>query len=256
MKNFQYNNTNIFSAAMLQSLLYSIKIIFIIYFLLSERMYSQADYLNASQYQKFATRRKLLANWQINQLADSGALVVRLKSNKKAIDMLIKNNQTQAAKELQTSTNIQNQYIVSAFMRYYNFSKLYFIYDYSSDSLRKKIKGYYFLNANLERDSNLVMKEKFYLIAEKDYVVQSTIGLVPDSLAEKETERGVPIKSVAIVIKNKYGHQLKKPFPYYIKGTKLNKYANYVMKLNEKFKSFKEKNPRKNYPDDLKPYMY
>lgn len=225
-------------------------------FLMVKILHAQSDYLDAEHYKKFAIKRKLLSNWQINQLADSGALVVRLKSNKKAIDHLIKHHQIETAKRLQRSTDIENQYIVSAFIKYYKFSKLYFIYDYSSDSLRKNIRGNYFLNQDLQRDSNIVMKEKFYLIAERDYVVQSTIGFVPDTLADQQTERGAPFKSVAIVIKNKYGHQLKHPFPYYVKGTKITKYDTYVMKLNDHLTKFKQKNPRIPYPDYLKPYMY
>ncbi len=235
----------------------NILILFLI-FCFSKSMFPQPvnDYINTNQYKKFRIRKKMIASWQINQLSDSGALVVRLKSNKKAIDILFKKNQIKAANELKKSTFNQNKIIVDAFLKYYNFSKLYFIYDYSSDSLRKGWRKGFFLNAQLTRDSSIVMREKFYLIAEQGELVQSSIGLIPDSLAAKETERGTPVKQVAIVIRNKYGHQLKHPFPYYIKGTNLKKYSNYLIKLNKALREFKSKNPRQDYPSDLKPFMY
>ncbi len=233
-------------------------LIMIIYILTYPCILSQynKDYLDASQYKKYSQRRQLLANWKINQLADSGALIVRLKSNRKAIDLLKKNKNYSSAKELEQFTQYQNKIIMKAFIHHYKFSKYYFIYDYSSDSLLKGTHKGIFLDTNLNRDSYIEMKEKFYLIAEKDYIIQSSIGLVPDSLAQKITDKGTPVKEVSILIKNKYGHQLKPPFPYYIKGTNPKKYNDYVISLNTAFKKFREKNPRKNYPVELSAYMY
>lgn len=218
--------------------------------------YSQQDYLNQEQFKHFRRRRIFVANWQINQLADSGALVVRLKSNKKSIEALKKLNKLNTAKELEISTYAMNKQIVRAFYHHYHFSKLYFIYDYSYDSLLKKIKGNYFLDTNLQRNPDIQLTEKFYLIAEKDNLVQSSIGFVPESQAKSVSETGAPVKEVAIVIKNKYGHQLKSPFPYYVKGNNILKYPLYVQKLQKRFEEFKSKNPRENYPDDVKPFLY
>lgn len=217
---------------------------------------AQSDYLNKEQFEKFRTKRWLVANWQINQLADSGALVVRLKSNKKAIDILKKENRLNAAKQIEIQTYNENKMMVRSFYKHYNFSKLYFIYDYSSDSLLKGYRQGFFLDSNLQRNRNIQMKEKFYLLAERDYVVQSSIGFVTEADAKKITETGAPIKQVAIIIKNKYGHQLKDPFPYYVKGTNLSKYDIYVQKLVKKLKKFKEKNPRTDYPEFVLPFLY
>jgi hypothetical protein len=61
---------------------------------------------------------------------------------------------------------------------------------------------------------NVEMKEEFYLIAERDYAYNSSIGYVKEDTARFVFESGNPIKERAIVLKNKYGHQLKAPFPY------------------------------------------
>ena len=215
-----------------------------------------AQHTQPRTFEHFAKRRYLLANWQINQLADSGALIIRLKSKRKTIEALKKNNQLKAAKELEQTVYAENKMIVRAFARHYTFSKFYFIFDYSSDSLLKGFRKGFFLDTNLTRQPTITMSEKFYLIAEQDALVESALGLIPDSLASSVTETGAPVKQVAIVIKNKYGHQLKRPFPYYVKGTKLKKYSEYVLKLNNQFQTFQSKNPRIPYPRDLKPFMY
>lgn len=207
-------------------------------------------------FEKYAQRRHIIANWQINQLADSGVLIVRLQSHKKIIDHYLKNNQPQKAREWQQIAYLQNKYIVSAFAKYYNFSKIYFMYDYSSDSLLKNYRKGIFLDTNLNRNPDIEMKEKFYLLAERSEIIESSIGLVPDSIAPHISETGATIKHVAIVIKNKYGHQLKRPFPFYVKGNNLKKYKEYVIKLNKNLHQFKEKNPRIQYPIDVKPYLY
>jgi hypothetical protein len=76
------------------------------------------------------------------------------------------------------------------------------------------------------------MTEKFYLLAEKDFIYNSSIGFVKEDTAKYVKENGDRSIEVAVVLKNKYGHQLKKPFPFYIKQAFLksaSKYENSVM---------------------------
>ena len=52
----------------------------------------------------------------------------------------------------------------------------------------------------------------------------------------------------AIVIKNKYMHQLKRPFPFYVEGYESHGYDKYVAELNYNFlKFYGEENVRKVY---------
>ena len=72
-----------------------------------------------------------------------------------------------------------------------------------------------FLDSMLVIDSSIVMKEKFYLLAETDNIYNSSIGFVKEEEARAQIERGSETTVDAlIVLKNKYGHQLKHPFPY------------------------------------------
>src|SRR5690606_25861121 len=41
-------------------------------------------------------------------------------------------------------------------------------------------------------------------------------GFLPEVAADTVVEAGSPTREMAIVVKNKYGHQLKGPFPYYV----------------------------------------
>lgn len=230
------------------------KFLLIFLILITSNIYSQSN--NDYQFYKFRQRRILLANWQINQLADSGALIVRLKSNRKAIELLKSKQQLKTAREIEQTTFLENKKIVSAFARKYKFSKLYFLYDYSSDSLLKGFRKGFFLDTNLNRNTDIELKENFYLIAERGSLVESHLGLIPDSLATKVSESGPTSKDVAIIVKNKYGFQLKHPFPYYINGMNINKYDIYVTKFVNKLNKFKQKSPRVEYPLDLRPYMY
>jgi hypothetical protein len=171
------------------------------------------DYKNKEQFERFLKRRKVVGAWQINQLR-TGALVVRLKTNKILINALLKQGDIVSAREKQFEMKCININIMRAFRYNYDFSKVYFIYSSSSDSLLKGIRNNIFLDSNLMIDPSIKMNEKFYLLAERDNAYNSSIGFVKEDTAKNLKENGYSIKEMAIVVKNKYGHQLKKPFPY------------------------------------------
>ena len=95
---------------------------------------SDKDYKDKDQFERFYKRRVAIAAWQINQLRE-GALVVRLKTNELLIQSLLKQNQTNLALEKQLETAAINVNTMRAYINNYTFSKLYFIFSNSSDSL-------------------------------------------------------------------------------------------------------------------------
>jgi hypothetical protein len=172
------------------------------------------DYKDPQQFEKFRKRRKIIAAWQINQLKD-GALVVKLKTNIKQIDAFNNHGEKDKAIEKIIETYIVNKNIMMAYLDNFKFCKIYFIYSNSHDSLQKGVRTGIFLDTNLTIDPNISMTEKFYLIAEKDFSYNSSIGFVKEDSAKFVREKGNPSGGMYdIVIKNKYGHQLKRPFPY------------------------------------------
>jgi hypothetical protein len=172
------------------------------------------EYKDKEQFDHFASRRRTIAAWQIAQLKE-GALVVRLKTNHLLVEALLKQGRTQQAEEKRIQTMAANRNTMRAYMDHYNFSKVYFIYSHSSDSLLKGTRSNIFLDTTLRVNPSIVMTEKFYLIAERDDAYNSSIGFVPEDSATLVREQGNAVREMAVIVKNKYGHQLKRPFPYY-----------------------------------------
>lgn len=172
------------------------------------------DYKDKEQFEKFYKKRKAVGNWQINQLK-KGALVIKLKTNQKLIDELIKKGNKEMAESKRLETFVINRSIMSAFIDKFTFCKVYFIYSHYSDSLLNGARKGIFVDTNMAVNPEIEMKEKFYLIGERDRIYNSSIGFVPEDSARIVKERGNPSGyDVLAVVKNKYGHQLKKPFPY------------------------------------------
>jgi len=229
-------------------------ILFVVWLFLSNVSFTQTNNEFKIRYNKL---RNYIAEWQIHQLADSGALIVRLPSKQKLIQILTNNQQNKQVEQIQKQRDYENTIIIKAFLTNYNFSPVYFTYDYLSlDIIKGKLKDV-FLNENLQIDSTIYLKQTYYLFADiQSPIIESTLPIVPDSIAPKVSETGSSIKTAAILIKNQYGHQLKRPFPYYVSGTNIMKYEKYVSKLNKNFLKFYQKTNRPQYILELKPYLY
>jgi hypothetical protein len=183
------------------------------------------DYKDPAQFYKFHKRSKIVSAWQINELKN-GALVVRLRTNKKLIDALRAEGKEEMASEKEAEQFIINKNTVIAYVRNFSFCKLYFTYSNNSDTLLKGARTGIFLDTNLVVDPTIKMTENFYLLAERDYAFNSSIGFVREDSAGLVKETGNPVREMGVVIKNKYGHQLKGPFPYYVKDKT---FANYTV---------------------------
>lgn len=181
----------------------------------NESVYNPKDYKDNSQFHNFYKRRTAISKWQINQLKN-GALVVRLHNNKTLIESLRKMGKADLATQKEYEMMAINKNIILAFKKNYNFSPVYFFYSSNSDTLLKGARSGIFLDTNLTVDPSISLKEKFYLIAEKDDVYNSSIGFVTEDTARYVKEVGNASKEAAMVIKNKYGHQLKEPFPFFV----------------------------------------
>ncbi len=248
----------------------------------NKSVYNPPDYKDNTQFEHFYKRRNAVSKWQINQLKN-GALVVRLHNNKKLIDGLRKMGKADLATQKEYEMMAINKNIVLAFQKYYTFSKVYFFYSHHSDTLLNGTRSGIFLDSNLVVDPSIEMKEKFYLLAEKDDVYNSSIGYVREDTARFLKEIGNPSKEAAIVIKNKYGHQLKDPFPFYVtnkstitgtpivkikvgetivpvtveKRQRLERHYVYVSGLNRYLNIFYKENAGYEVTDeDVKPFLY
>lgn len=175
---------------------------------------NEREYKDSKQFKNFRKRSQAVTAFQIAELK-KGALVVRLKTNQLLVNALLKSGDTILANEKQLEIAGTNINLMKAFLNAYDFSKVYFIYPGSADSLLKGIRSNIFLDTNLRVNQAITMTESFYLLAEKDYAYNSSIGFVKEDTAKFIKEEGYGVKEMAVVVKNKYGHQLKKPFPYF-----------------------------------------
>ncbi len=267
------------------------KIIFAFLFAVSYCGFSQSDadkvfrpqeYKNEEQFKNFQKRRNAIGKWQINQLKN-GALVVRLHNSKTLIESLRKMGKADLAAQKEQEMMAINKNIVMAFYRCYNFSKVYFFFSNHSDTLLKGARSGIFLDTNLVVDAKIEMKEKFYLLAEQDDAYNSSIGFVREDTARFIKESGNASKDCAMVIKNKYGHQLKDPFPFFVinkstitgtpvtlvmiggvivrvnveKKQRLEKHYAYVSNLNRYLFNFYNENKDYEVTDpEIKPFLY
>lgn len=167
-------------------------------------------------FKKYGKRAGQIAAWQIQNLK-FGALVVRLQTNQRKIEAYRKIGQEKQALEVIAQTQFYNKLIIKAFNKKFDFCKVYFIYANCSDSLLKGVRQGIFVDTTLSVNPSIVMNEKFYILAERDRVYNSSIGFVKEDTAKYVSESGNSSIEAAMVLKNKYGHQLKSPFPFYIK---------------------------------------
>lgn len=248
----------------------------------NESVYNPKDYKDNSQFKHFYNRRFDVAKWQINQLKN-GALLVRLHNNKTLLDGLRKMGKADMATQKEYEMLAINKNIMLAFKKHYTFSPVYFFFSSNSDTLLNGARSGIFLDTNLTVDPTIILKEKFYLLAEKDDVYNSSIGFVREDTARFVKEIGNPSKEASMVIKNKYGHQLKDPFPFYVvskstvtgtpvvyikvgvaiipvnleKKQRLERHYVYVANLNKYLQSFYTKNKDYQATDpDVKPFLY
>jgi len=227
---------NLIMVAKLNSLL--VVLLFFANLISAQKNANYTDYKDQKEYQKYYKTRKAVANCQIEKLKN-GALVVVLKDNKLLINSLIKNNNIELAKTKFLEQYVINKNILFAFKKVYNFSNLYFIYSSSIDSLTKGLRNNIFLDTTLTVNNQIHMNESFYFLCFRDFVYSSSIGFIKEDTAMYVTENGNSGGTEYFVVKNKYGHQLKKPFPFYNEGLK-NMYAGIkgkIFEIQTKFES-------------------
>ncbi len=176
------------------------------------------DYKSDTTYKNFDKLRYKVAYAQINALK-KGALLVRLKTNKRAISKLKSVGNYDLATNLEKETELENKIIMSAYKKEFTFCPVYFFYSESSDSIRKNNLSGIFVDTTLQVSASIVCNASFFLVAEQDGIYNSSLGLVPESLAKTSRESGSYSRDAPIVVKNKYFIQLHKPFPFFqIKG--------------------------------------
>lgn len=240
-------------------------ILFLVCLILGFPVFSQGNGVQAptvnnfkedSSYTNFSKYHIGVAKAQIVALKNSGALLVRLKTNANTINRLKKAGNIDLATQVERETQLNNKTIVRAYNKEFKFCPVYFFNSDCSDSVKHKNLENIFVDSTLSINSSIVCKASFYLIAEQGSVYDSSLGIVPESKASIAIEKGTATKEVAIVIKNRYFIQLHKPFPYYQQGYSIKKYAEFVKKFNKELQDFYTKSSSYQMPPEIKEFVY
>ncbi|MES2761963.1 MAG: hypothetical protein V4677_07150 [Bacteroidota bacterium] len=214
------------------------------------------NYKTDSSFANFDKLRFTVARAQITLLKDSGALLVRLKTNANTIKRLKTAGNIDLATQVERETQLNNKTMMRAYRNEFKFCPVYFFTSDYSDSVKHKSLAGIFVDSNLVVDPTIVCKASFYLIAEQGSIYESSLGIVSESKASTAVERGTSTKEASIVVKNRYFIQLHKPFPYYQQGYTIKKFAEHVRKFNASLDEFYKKNSPYTIPPEVRPYVY
>ena len=142
----------------------------------------------------------------------NGALIVRLQSKNNKIQKLEEliaspevsaSKKEQLRKELTATIDDRNRYnieLVTAITDLYSFSQVYFMYDTASISLKNGTRNGIFLNANMEYDPGITLKEDHFFV-------------LRTGTTDSSTTTGLS----ALVIMDDKLKDMKRPFPYYVR---------------------------------------
>ena len=172
------------------------------------------DYKSDTAFKDFNKLRHKVAYAQIN-LLKKGALLVRLKTNSRAITKLKAAGNIDLATNLAKETELENKIVMSAYKKEFDFCPVYFFYSDFSDTIRKGLLTGIFIDSTLNINPAIVCHATFFLIAEQDGIYNSSLGIIPESFAKQASENGSYGRDAGIVMKNKYFLQLNKPFPFF-----------------------------------------
>ncbi|MDA0199793.1 MAG: hypothetical protein OT643_13590 [Bacteroidetes bacterium] len=217
---------------------------------------SQTNTLQPPAVQKtipqFADMRKnanSFAQYQINNLKDGGAILVRLSTRQKTINAMLKQGLNERAAAFALETEQKNLQIAAQIKNHIDFCPVYFFYSDDTEQLLLGKRTGFLRNALLELDTNLIVPD-FYVVLERgpvyakdasyfdkpDQAVTGEFNL-PNTTAKPYTQH-VLIRD-ALVFKDASLVQMAPPFPYYrTTGFTKKALAQKIKKLNKALHNF------------------
>lgn len=163
---------------------------------------------------------------QLIMLKEKGVLLVRLHSSRNKINALREKGYEEDATSTEAEQRRVNREIVYAFIEKYDFSEVYFFYDYNSTEILNGNFKEFLLDKNFEL-ALLKKSPEFYLIGDFSQTEKMSIS--------------------ALVIMDKNYEQLESPFPFYQRSTYFLSLLSYSkgevvekinLRLNEKYKKY------------------
>ena len=198
-------------------------------------------------------KRKESTN-QVQELNNT-ALLVRLKSYKKQLDLLTDDKYKSRKEAIIKHRDEENQEIIDAFDKAFDFCPVYFFYNSDSKKVLEKDFKNLFLNHELKKDPNITFSLDTFLIGEFGYAVtDSSVTFGTGDVYKNGVNNADGYSNSAITssdfenygfsIKNQEFKLIQKPFPGFTSG-----YFAFVKrepkaiaeKLNRNLHKYKEK---------------
>jgi hypothetical protein len=122
---------------------------------------------------------------QLEQFDRSSVLIVRLQSNRNKIEALEKkielnasdDNVKQQLERIKLETDIRNKLIINAFVNYFDYAEVVFIYDTASTALKNGNWEGLLFDKDLQ-NSNLSLAERTFLVVSENVASTSMEGLI------------------------------------------------------------------------------
>jgi len=177
---------------------------------------------------KRKTSNQKAAKVKIGELKRS-ALLVRLRSYKKQLDLLEGEQYANRKQLIIDKRDKDNKEIMTSFKEEFDFCPVYFFYNYDTKKVLNKQFDGIFLNSNLEKDANISFDLDTFMIGELGYMITDTTNT--DSYVDvyKNGYNNAEGYSKSSTVESNLAHYgfsirnqdlkfIAKPFPGYISG--------------------------------------
>ncbi len=156
-----------------------------------------------------------------------GALLVRLHSKQRSIQLQRSIGRDKIADRMERKQNDLNKTIIAAFRDEFDFCPVYFFYSDSSKNVTERdFDNVHFLDDSLEVAPDVKFEGDKFLTAEFTTIEQDTVkkfdydynASTENGLEQRKAYRGGPgMDFGALVIKTDEFVQMSEPFPYYVR---------------------------------------
>lgn len=181
--------------------------------------------------------KKQYAEQQIKALKE-GALLVRLHTRNKAIELYRNSGNTTVANKIEDEQYQENKAIMAAFNEFFNFAPIFFFF--ADDTEKIKVGGTrgVFLNHKMLPDTTINPILTFYMVAEFAPLEAETRVIPGDTLVATGDYVASGVLERALLVRDKSFMQMRSPFPYYIRAANKSKAEKPVSRLNEQLQAY------------------
>lgn len=171
------------------------------------------------------------ADWLFDQLADDGAVVIRLSADARRIRAYEEAGHQTMADQLRSEIRAEHEERVDAFRTQFDYAPVYVIHADDHVAVRGGLRSGYLLNRDLEVDPAIEIVEDFVVFVDRGTAFMMQMDDPSNARAKGETS--TPASQDALVVKDLKLRQIAPPFPGYV-PVRFSNVAKTVRTLNER----------------------